>query len=68
MAQSYYGDENIKLATYSVTKEILMRTLVFCASLLLSTACFAPHYTNWNAIKQDLKQVEQIREQAQNIL
>lgn len=62
MAQGYYEYDNIKVAARFVTEGILMRTLVFCASLLLSTACFAPHYTTWNGIKHDLKQVEQIRE------
>ena len=61
MAQGYYENDNIKVAARSVTEGILMRILVFCASLLLSAACFAPHYTNWGGRKHDLKQVEQIK-------
>ncbi|MBC80877.1 MAG: hypothetical protein CMQ33_08605 [Gammaproteobacteria bacterium] len=61
MAQGYYEYDNIKVAARFVTEGILMRTLVFCASLLLSTACFAPHYTTWGGSSYDLKQVEQIR-------
>ena len=61
MAQGYYEYDNIEVAARFVTEGILMRTLVFCASLLLSTACFAPHYTTWGGSRHDLKQVEQIR-------
>ena len=38
-----------------------MRILIFFTSLLVSAACFAPHYTDWSGRKFNVVQVEQIR-------
>ena len=40
-----------------------MRSLIFFTSLLVSAACFAPHYTNWVGLKSDLsvKQQQAVR-------
>ena len=38
-----------------------MRILVFFTSLVLSAACFAPHYTTWGGTSYDVVQVENIR-------
>ena len=40
-----------------------MRALIFFTSLLVSAACFAPHYTNWHGLKSDLsvKQQQAVR-------
>ncbi len=35
-----------------------MRSLIFFTSLLVSAACFAPHYSDWHGLKSDLS-VEQ---------
>ena len=38
-----------------------MRILIIFTSLVLSAACFAPHYTTWGGSRYDVVQVEQIR-------
>ncbi len=38
-----------------------MKKLIFFASLVISAACFAPHYTTWGGGTHDVVQVEQIR-------
>ena len=36
-----------------------MRSLIFFTSLLVSVACFAPHYSNWHGLKSDLSDKQQ---------
>lgn len=61
MAQGYYENDNMKVAAHPVTEGTLMRILIFFTSLLVSAACFAPHYTDWSGRKFNVVQVEQIR-------